>query len=40
MIGGFEYWTREGLPVVDDAGPVIRQIDDLTAPLGAIDCAC
>ena len=40
MIGGFEYWAREGLPVVDDAGLVIREIDDLTAPLGAIDCAC
>ena len=40
MIGGFEYWAREGLPVVDDAGPVVRAIDDLTAPLGAIDCAC
>ncbi|ANF32189.1 sulfurtransferase [Leifsonia xyli] len=40
MIGGFEYWAREGLSVVDDAGPVVRAIDDLTAPLGAIDCAC
>ena len=40
MIGGFEYWTREGLPVVDDAGPVLRAVDALTAPLGAIDCAC
>ncbi len=40
MIGGFEYWAREGYPVVDEQGPVVRTIDDLTAPLGAIDCAC
>ncbi|MGH1550073.1 rhodanese-like domain-containing protein [Leifsonia poae] len=40
MIGGFEYWAREGYPVVDDAGPVVRAIDELTAPLGGIDCAC
>jgi rhodanese-related sulfurtransferase len=40
MIGGFEYWAREGYPVVDDAGPVVRPIDDLTAPLEGIDCAC
>ena len=40
MIGGFEYWAREGYPVVGNAGPVVRPIDDLTAPLGGIDCAC
>lgn len=42
MIGGFEYWAREGLAVVNDAGPVERGIDELTAPVGAdaIDCAC
>ncbi len=42
MIGGFEYWAREGLPVVDDNGTVERSIDELTAPvgIGAIDCAC
>ena len=42
MIGGFEYWAREGLPVVDDDGPVVRETDELTAPVGAgaIDCAC
>ncbi|MEV8213576.1 rhodanese-like domain-containing protein [Leifsonia sp. NPDC077715] len=40
MIGGFEYWAREGYPVVGDAGPVLRPIDELTAPLGGIDCAC
>ena len=40
MIGGFEYWAREGLAVVDDHGPVVRGIDELTSPLSAIDCDC
>ncbi|WP_374008871.1 rhodanese-like domain-containing protein [Leifsonia sp. LS-T14] len=40
MIGGVEYWAREGHPVVDDAGRVHRELDLLTAPAGAIDCAC
>lgn len=40
MIGGFEYWAREGLPVVDDGGPVDRMPDPLAAPIGAIVCAC
>ena len=40
MIGGFEYWAREGLPVVDDAGPVVRAPDALTAPVQAIACDC
>jgi len=40
MIGGFEYWAREGLAVVDDDGPVVRSIDELTGPVGAIDCDC
>jgi 3-mercaptopyruvate sulfurtransferase SseA len=42
MIGGFEYWAREGLPVdaesVDAAGAPVtvdatRAVDPLTAPL-------
>lgn len=40
LIGGFEYWAREGLPVVDDAGVVHREADALTAPVGATECAC
>jgi rhodanese-related sulfurtransferase len=40
MIGGFEYWAREGLPVEDDNGPVIRAADALTAPVDAASCAC
>jgi rhodanese-related sulfurtransferase len=40
MIGGFEYWAREGYPVEDEHGPVIRAKDPLTAPLDAITCDC
>ena len=40
LIGGFEYWAREGLPVVDDAGPVLRPVDELTGPRNGIDCDC
>ena len=40
MIGGFEYWAREGYPVEDDNGPVFRAKDPLTAPLDAITCDC
>lgn len=40
MIGGFEYWAREGLAVADDLGPVVREVDDLTSPRAASDCAC
>ncbi|TCC52255.1 rhodanese-like domain-containing protein [Kribbella capetownensis] len=39
MIGGFEYWTREGLPVQTAGGIERRATDPLTAPLG-IACAC
>lgn len=34
MIGGFEYWAREGLEIVDDSGPITRAVDILTAPRG------
>lgn len=40
MIGGFEYWAREGYPVEDDAGPVVRAKDPLTVPVDAVACAC
>lgn len=29
MIGGFEYWAREGQPVEDDDGPLARTFDPL-----------
>ncbi|MBH0100212.1 sulfurtransferase [Salinibacterium sp. NSLL150] len=40
MIGGFEYWAREGYPVADSSGPVIREKDPLTAPVSAISFDC
>ena len=39
MIGGFEYWTREGLPVETAEGIDSRLPDPLTAPRG-VACAC
>ena len=32
MIGGFEYWLREGFPFETDAGVERREPDPLTAP--------
>lgn len=32
LIGGFEYWAREGLAVATDAGRARREPDPLTAP--------
>ncbi|GAA2617720.1 rhodanese-like domain-containing protein [Actinomadura fulvescens] len=41
MIGGFEYWAREGFPVKNGAGLVTRRAaDPLTAPTSGISCAC
>jgi rhodanese-related sulfurtransferase len=37
MLGGFEYWVREGLPVQTDAGTTARDADPLTAPVA---CGC
>ena len=34
MLGGIEYWVREGLPVRTDAGITTAPIDPLTAPCG------
>ncbi|KXK61514.1 sulfurtransferase [Micromonospora rosaria] len=39
MLGGFEYWAREGLPVRTPQGVHRRPVDDLTAPPGTA-CAC
>ena len=33
LIGGFEYWAREGLAVVSDEGRSRRPADPLTAPV-------
>lgn len=40
MIGGFEYWFREGLPVQTPLGLQTAAPDPLTAPIGAPTCAC
>jgi rhodanese-related sulfurtransferase len=40
LIGGFEYWAREGYPVLNDAGPVLREKDPLTVPVNSPSCEC
>ncbi|KJS52716.1 sulfurtransferase [Streptomyces rubellomurinus subsp. indigoferus] len=40
MLGGFEYWAREGFAYDTAAGPQQRPVDDLTAPRSGISCAC
>ena len=35
LIGGFEYWVREGLAIETDAGRTRRDPDGLTAPVQA-----
>ena len=40
MIGGLEYWIREGFPVQTAAGRVVRAADPLTAPVTVVSCEC
>ena len=40
MIGGYEYWVREGYPAENQAGHLHRDKDELTAPLSSISCDC
>ncbi|MFZ3474680.1 rhodanese-like domain-containing protein [Streptomyces sp. 4.24] len=40
MLGGFEYWVREGFAFDTAQGPDQRRVDDLTAPRSGISCAC
>ncbi|TDC86116.1 rhodanese-like domain-containing protein [Micromonospora sp. KC606] len=40
MIGGIEYWIREGLPIETDHGIEKQPADRLTAPVDSISCAC
>ena len=35
LIGGFEYWAREGLAIETDAGRTRRAVDELTAPVSS-----
>ncbi|MFF3486636.1 rhodanese-like domain-containing protein [Streptomyces sp. NPDC002701] len=40
MLGGFEYWVREGFEFETWEGRERRAADPLTAPAGAADCGC
>jgi rhodanese-related sulfurtransferase len=40
MLGGFEYWAREGFAVDSHHGTRSRPVDELTAPVSGIACAC
>ena len=40
MLGGFEYWVREGFGFETWEGSERRAADSLTAPVGAGDCGC
>jgi rhodanese-related sulfurtransferase len=40
MIGGIEYWIREGFPVQTATGPLTRPPDPLTAPVTRPRCDC
>jgi rhodanese-related sulfurtransferase len=40
MLGGFEYWTREGFEIETWQGRERRTPDPLTAPVDADNCGC
>jgi rhodanese-related sulfurtransferase len=40
MLGGIEYWIREGFPLRTASGEVSREADPLTAPIPAVECGC
>jgi rhodanese-related sulfurtransferase len=40
MLGGIEYWIREGFPVETGVGRIQRHADPLTAPVASIACDC
>jgi rhodanese-related sulfurtransferase len=40
MIGGYEYWVREGFTVQATTGQLTRPADPLTAPVSATSCGC
>ncbi|MFJ1672282.1 rhodanese-like domain-containing protein [Streptomyces bottropensis] len=40
MLGGFEYWAREGFAYETREGTARRAADPLTAPVDAADCGC
>jgi rhodanese-related sulfurtransferase len=40
MLGGYEYWVREGFPVRTATGLTTFPLDPLTAPTTGAACAC
>ncbi|WP_406278874.1 rhodanese-like domain-containing protein [Streptomyces sp. NBC_00191] len=40
MIGGLEYWIREGFAIETVGGIEQRPADPLTSPIGSVTCAC
>jgi rhodanese-related sulfurtransferase len=40
MIGGYEYWVREGFTVQTATGRLTQPADPLTAPVSAVSCGC
>ncbi|MBY8878299.1 rhodanese-like domain-containing protein [Actinacidiphila acidipaludis] len=40
MLGGMEYWIREGFAYETHEGAARRDTDPLTAPVDAADCGC
>jgi rhodanese-related sulfurtransferase len=40
MLGGYEYWVREGFAVRTGAGLTTHPVDPLTAPATGAACAC
>ncbi|MFE0025427.1 rhodanese-like domain-containing protein [Amycolatopsis sp. NPDC059021] len=40
MIGGYEYWVREGFPVDSAGGRRKTDADPLAAPVSAVACGC
>lgn len=40
MIGGIEYWIREGFPVETATGLAHNARDPLTGPIGSVHCDC
>jgi rhodanese-related sulfurtransferase len=40
MLGGFEYWVREGMPVATAEGVGRHPVDPLTAPAHSVSCEC
>ena len=40
MLGGYEYWVREGFAVQTRVGPMTRRADPLTSPVSGPTCDC